>query len=193
MSREVQLLNQGPMLASTFLQGSSGPTCDWVRGLQASDVQTMALPQHHQQLCSQMVSWEEQEPKQVFWRAHRPSQQHAAILPPTPASSSSGTPFKQPSPLAVTPSRQAEPAEDFNSFTAEEQEDLAQLTAQLEEQKRTLVVLLEQNKLCQQRIRQLHAYNEIKDVGQMLIGKIAEAEGCKCKELYPRFGLELTD
>ena len=39
----------------------------------------------------------------------------------------------------------------------------------------------------------LHEYNEIKDVGQMLLGKIAELEGTTTTALYERFGLELDN
>ncbi|RIA97210.1 Swi5-domain-containing protein [Glomus cerebriforme] len=41
--------------------------------------------------------------------------------------------------------------------------------------------------------RQLHEYNEIKDVGQMLLGKCAEIEGTTTREMYKKFGLELND
>ena len=39
----------------------------------------------------------------------------------------------------------------------------------------------------------LHEYNEVKDVGQMLLGKIAEIEGTTTTALYKRFGLELDN
>ena len=39
----------------------------------------------------------------------------------------------------------------------------------------------------------LHEYNEIKDVGQMLLGKIAEVEGTTTTALYERFGLDLDN
>ena len=42
-------------------------------------------------------------------------------------------------------------------------------------------------------IRALHAYNEMKDVAQMLMGKLAEMEGGLTRDLYPRFGLDLAD
>lgn len=42
-------------------------------------------------------------------------------------------------------------------------------------------------------IELLHDYNERKDVGQMLLGKIATIEGLRTRDLYPRFGLELQD
>ncbi|KAM6431297.1 DNA repair protein SWI5 homolog isoform 1-T3 [Liasis olivaceus] len=39
----------------------------------------------------------------------------------------------------------------------------------------------------------LHEYNEIKDVGQMLLGKLAVIRGVTTKELYPEFDLDLND
>ncbi|XP_048969750.1 DNA repair protein SWI5 homolog [Canis lupus dingo] len=42
-------------------------------------------------------------------------------------------------------------------------------------------------------ISQLHEYNDIKDIGQMLLGKLAMIRGVTTKELYPEFGLEMND
>ncbi|XP_069332964.1 DNA repair protein SWI5 homolog isoform X2 [Eulemur rufifrons] len=42
-------------------------------------------------------------------------------------------------------------------------------------------------------IAQLHEYNDIKDVGQMLLGKLAVIRGVTTKELYPEFGLDMND
>ena len=42
-------------------------------------------------------------------------------------------------------------------------------------------------------IKALHDYNEIKYVGQILLGKIAEAENTTTTSLYSRFRLELDD
>ena len=42
-------------------------------------------------------------------------------------------------------------------------------------------------------IDKLHEYNEMKDVGQLLLGKIAEVEGTTTAALYEKFGLELDD
>ncbi|XP_066466962.1 DNA repair protein SWI5 homolog [Tiliqua scincoides] len=39
----------------------------------------------------------------------------------------------------------------------------------------------------------LHEYNEMKDTGQMLLGKLAVIRGVTTKELYPEFGLDLSD
>jgi uncharacterized protein YejL (UPF0352 family) len=37
----------------------------------------------------------------------------------------------------------------------------------------------------------LHEYNEVKDVGQMLLGKYAEMQGTTTSKMYEQFGLEL--
>ncbi|XP_066896255.1 DNA repair protein SWI5 homolog [Kogia breviceps] len=42
-------------------------------------------------------------------------------------------------------------------------------------------------------ISQLHEYNDIKDVGQMLLGKLAMIRGVTTKELYPEFDLNMND
>ncbi|KAI9102466.1 hypothetical protein DFS34DRAFT_647025 [Phlyctochytrium arcticum] len=39
----------------------------------------------------------------------------------------------------------------------------------------------------------LHDYNEIKDVGQILLGKCAEMEGSTTREMYERFALDVDD
>lgn len=39
----------------------------------------------------------------------------------------------------------------------------------------------------------LHAYNEMKDIGQMLLGRLAVQLGVTTRELYSRFGLQLDD
>ncbi|KAJ7334334.1 swi5-like zinc finger protein [Desmophyllum pertusum] len=42
-------------------------------------------------------------------------------------------------------------------------------------------------------IQKLHEYNEIKDVGQLLIGKLAEIDGTTTRAMYQEFGLDLED
>jgi hypothetical protein len=42
-------------------------------------------------------------------------------------------------------------------------------------------------------IKLLHDYNDIKDVGQGLIGMIADNRGLRVGDLYKDFGLELGD
>ncbi|KAF9288608.1 swi5-like zinc finger protein [Mortierella alpina] len=42
-------------------------------------------------------------------------------------------------------------------------------------------------------IKELHRYNEIKDVGQIILGKCAEVEGTTIKEQYEKYGLDIED
>ncbi len=42
-------------------------------------------------------------------------------------------------------------------------------------------------------IHLLHDYNELKDIGQMLLGKYAEIQGTTTAEMYNEFGLNLMD
>ncbi len=42
-------------------------------------------------------------------------------------------------------------------------------------------------------IKLLHDYNDIKDVGQALIGMIADNRGVRIGELYKEFGVDLKD
>ncbi|CAG8481958.1 8984_t:CDS:2 [Paraglomus brasilianum] len=41
--------------------------------------------------------------------------------------------------------------------------------------------------------KRIHEYNEIKDVGQMLLGKCAEIEGTTTREMYKKFGVDIED
>lgn len=42
-------------------------------------------------------------------------------------------------------------------------------------------------------VKALHEYNEIKDVGQVLLGKLAESLGMTTSDMYDRFSLNLQD
>ena len=39
----------------------------------------------------------------------------------------------------------------------------------------------------------MHKYNEVKDIGQALLGKLAQVQGKTVKQIYPDFGLDETD
>eukprot|EP01102_Stenamoeba_stenopodia_P008250 TRINITY_DN2354_c0_g1_i2.p1 TRINITY_DN2354_c0_g1~~TRINITY_DN2354_c0_g1_i2.p1 ORF type:complete len:208 (-),score=46.63 TRINITY_DN2354_c0_g1_i2:114-737(-) len=45
----------------------------------------------------------------------------------------------------------------------------------------------------QQHIQRLHDYNDAKDTGQALMGRLAMKEGVLVKDIYPRFDLDLAD
>ncbi|KAI8911330.1 Swi5-domain-containing protein [Powellomyces hirtus] len=42
-------------------------------------------------------------------------------------------------------------------------------------------------------IKRLHDYNEIKDIGQLLFGRLAEREGTTTRSMYERFDLGVDD
>ncbi|XP_046845914.1 DNA repair protein SWI5 homolog [Xenia sp. Carnegie-2017] len=42
-------------------------------------------------------------------------------------------------------------------------------------------------------IDRLHEYNDIKDLGQLLLGKLAECQGKTTKMLYEEYGLDVND
>lgn len=47
--------------------------------------------------------------------------------------------------------------------------------------------------LVRKRINLLHDYNEAKDAGQALLGRLAHLEGCTTKDMYEEFELSLDD
>ena len=73
--------------------------------------------------------------------------------------------------------------------------DIAQLREQLESAESEIVEL--SRDYCEDELQQyidhLHEYNEIKDVGQLLLGKLAEVKGTTTAELYQHFELNLDD
>ena len=42
-------------------------------------------------------------------------------------------------------------------------------------------------------IKKLHEYNEVKDVGQALMGMLAEREQTTTREMYKKYNLDLAD
>ncbi|XP_068105902.1 DNA repair protein SWI5 homolog [Hyperolius riggenbachi] len=45
----------------------------------------------------------------------------------------------------------------------------------------------------EEHISLLHEYNELKDTGQMLLGRLAILRGVTTKDLYSEFGLDFED
>ncbi|KAL5011821.1 hypothetical protein ScPMuIL_010372 [Solemya velum] len=42
-------------------------------------------------------------------------------------------------------------------------------------------------------IDKLHEYNEVKDAGQMVLGRLATLAGVRTQDMYVRYGLEMDD
>jgi len=80
---------------------------------------------------------------------------------------------------------------DIESLS-KEVEELKNTTREVEEEIKALSVEYNEEEL-QQHIDRLHEYNEVKDMGQMLLGKLAEVEGTTTTSLYQRFGLEVDN
>ena len=49
------------------------------------------------------------------------------------------------------------------------------------------------DKVLSNHIHLLHDYNQVKDLGQMLMGKYAEIKGTTTSQMYEEFGLDLQD
>jgi len=59
--------------------------------------------------------------------------------------------------------------------------------------KRNCIQLRKEHEGSLHRIDLLHKYNDAKDTGQMLFGKLAEFEGVQTKNMYKKYGMELDD
>ncbi|KAJ5610138.1 hypothetical protein N7510_006857 [Penicillium lagena] len=73
---------------------------------------------------------------------------------------------------------------DLETQTTHLEAELAEITSKLKNDPNTTV---------QQHIRLLHEYNEIKDVGQGLMGMIADARGVRVVDVHREFGVGEKD
>ena len=132
----------------------------------------------------------------VFWRCRDVKERST-----TPASSAkkpyprTRLPFKSPARIETSPgfSRGVGPAtqKEANGSTDEVErmkKELQEIQAEIRELSRDY----SEGEL-QRHIDKLHEYNEIKDVGQMLIGRVAELQGTTTTALYGQFGLSVED
>lgn len=67
------------------------------------------------------------------------------------------------------------------------------LISQLSLSQNVLANLTQKKSRVSSHIDALHRYNELKDVGQTLLGKLAEQQGCMTRDMYPKYGLDLED
>ncbi|XP_029300824.1 DNA repair protein SWI5 homolog [Cottoperca gobio] len=89
------------------------------------------------------------------------------------------------SPLQVNESAKVSPAEEVAELERR-REQLDTEIAQLEAEGCRVEEL-------EHHIDMLHEYNDIKDIGQSLLGRIAAVRGTTTRDLYSHFGLELDD
>ncbi|KAI9206481.1 Swi5-domain-containing protein [Polychytrium aggregatum] len=52
---------------------------------------------------------------------------------------------------------------------------------------------LDHESCVQTRIQKLHDYNDVKDYGQMLLGKLAQIEGVTTRQMYEQYELDVDD
>ena len=94
--------------------------------------------------------------------------------------------FATPQKFTPVKKNRAEPTEaDIEALKAE----IEQQKAEIESFKREGVEVEE----LQLYIEKLHDYNDVKDAGQVIIGKLAVHLQTTTKEVYPQFGLNLND
>ncbi|XP_028319104.1 DNA repair protein SWI5 homolog [Gouania willdenowi] len=123
--------------------------------------------------------------------AHQPpvstpdSTDSAKALKRTPLSKPKSVHSKFKSPLQVTQRAQISPAEEV----AELQRTRDQLDAEIAQLEAEGCRVEE----LEHQIDMLHEYNDIKDIGQSLLGRIAAIRGATTRDLYMHFGLELDD
>uniref|UniRef100_UPI0037E7DB70 DNA repair protein SWI5 homolog n=1 Tax=Semicossyphus pulcher TaxID=241346 RepID=UPI0037E7DB70 len=89
------------------------------------------------------------------------------------------------SPLQVTESAKVSPAEEVAELERRKEQLDTEIT-QLEAEGFRVEEL-------EHHIDMLHEYNDIKDIGQTLLGRIAALRGTTTRDLYSHFGLELDD
>lgn len=95
-------------------------------------------------------------------------------------------------PLLETPvTKSIVPNDDLQTMK-KEVENLKSKLTEINEEIALLASSYSEEEL-QLHIQKLHEYNEIKDTGQILLGKIAEFEGVTTSSLYERFDLSLDD
>lgn len=118
----------------------------------------------------------------------------------TPASSAkrpfqrTRLPFKSPARIESSPgaSRAVPASQKAGDPSTHSTQEVARELQEVEAEIRELSRDCSEEEL-QRHIEKLHEYNEMKDVGQMLIGRLAELQGTTTNALYGQFGLSLED
>ncbi|XP_022084188.1 DNA repair protein SWI5 homolog isoform X2 [Acanthaster planci] len=100
--------------------------------------------------------------------------------------------FKSPVRNQVESATETQPLETVESLT----KGVEQLQQTANELQVEIVALTNEGyreEELQTHIEKMHEYNELKDTGQMLLGKIALVKGVTTKDLYEQFSLDLSD
>ncbi|CAL8277975.1 unnamed protein product [Merluccius merluccius] len=105
--------------------------------------------------------------------------------PPSAGFKSVTSSFKSPARADASQCTKITPEEEVNNLKRR----LKELDAEID----TLVAEGYRLEELGQHIDLLHEYNDIKDIGQTLLGHIAARRGTTTRELYGHFGLELND
>ena len=91
------------------------------------------------------------------------------------------------------------PADVIHSHGTQDPEEIAREVLQIQEQLDAVEGEIEElsrnhhESELQVHINSLHEYNEMKDIGQLLLGKLAEVRGTTTTAMYETFGLDLDD
>ncbi|KAF9948210.1 swi5-like zinc finger protein [Mortierella alpina] len=96
--------------------------------------------------------------------------------------------------------KRKESKEQYDMMKAREDAKITQLKATIVELERQEQELLHSirgegtpSEIIDRHIEELHRYNEIKDAGQIILGKCAEVEGTTIKGQYEKYGLDIED
>lgn len=134
----------------------------------------------------------------IYWKCR-----HTCGRTATPASNAkrpfqrTRLPFKSPARIASSPgvksgSPDAQKAVKPTGDSEDEVERLKQELREVDAEINGLSRDYSEHEL-QRHIDKLHEYNEIKDVGQMLMGRLAELQGTTTNSVYGQFGLGIED
>ena len=136
------------------------------------------------------------EKVKMYWRCR-----DANEVLTTPASSAkrpyqrTRLPFKSPARIESSPGRGVPATQKAGNQSTDSILEVARTRQELQEVEAEIRELSRDysEEELQRHIDKLHEYNEVKDVGQMLIGRLAELQGTTTNALYGQFGLNLED
>ncbi|KND02227.1 uncharacterized protein SPPG_02709 [Spizellomyces punctatus DAOM BR117] len=119
--------------------------------------------------------------------------EHASIQPPSHSTPRKSQPTATPRTPEVDIVQQAAYKETLKTDVANLRQRIAELTEEGRSLESALRPGVDVEEMLNSHIKLLHEYNEIKDVGQMLIGKCAEQNGTTTRSMYGEFGLDPDD